>query len=396
MNRRTALLLTMLSGGLLPARVLGQVPANLDDDPAPRRTPKKAATKPAKKPVADDDLDALSNDPFPARTAPATEDDPATAVPPEGGHSWRNYDISRYTSLAHKTNTPQDSITEWIFRRTGTALWHGEKMAVLSAGKTRIRAYHNPKVLKTVEDVVRRFTDSTADVLSIRYRFVTASDTRWRYLVHSRLQSVGGGPQGQQIWTLKNEDAAQVLAQLQIYQGFKPVAEKRVSMINGQTLKVSTTSIVDYVVGPERDPTTGVGFQPGAGQLEEGITLRVSPLLTTDGDAVDAAIDLKVETVRSLHRTRILTRREVGSGEITIDVPEASETRLNRTVQNWPLGQTLLISAGIHPGHLQSKGGFLNLRIPGTVPTSTEVLIFLDAEVADLPRTARSRDREQE
>jgi hypothetical protein len=64
-------------------------------------------------------------------------------------------------------------------------------------------------------------------------------------------------------------------------------------------------------------------------------------------------------------------------------VPEVSETRLNQTVKDWPLGQTLVISAGIQPGILMSKGGLFNMRIPGTVPGGTEVLVFLDVALAE-------------
>ena len=111
------------------------------------------------------------------------------------------------------------------------------------------------------------------------------------------------------------------------------------------------------------------GYVPN---LEEGFTLRLSPLLTFDGDSLDAAIELTANTVRTLHRTRVSAPSQVGASELSVDIPEVSETRLNQTVKDWPLGQTLLISGGIHPGILQDKNGFLNLRIPGTVPTSTE------------------------
>ena len=102
---------------------------------------------------------------------------------------------------------------------------------------------------------------------------------------------------------------------------------------------------------------------------------------------VDAAIELTSNTVRTLHRTRVSAPSQIGASEIVLDVPEVSETRLNQTVKDWPLGQTLLISAGIQPGILQDKNGFLNLRIPGTYPTSTELLIFLDAETVTRGRT---------
>jgi hypothetical protein len=118
-------------------------------------------------------------------------------------------------------------------------------------------------------------------------------------------------------------------------------------------------------------------------------------LLTYEGDALDLALDLRANTVKSLVPTKILTRREIGPTDMSIDVPEVVESRLNQTIQGWKLGQTLLIACGIHPGILQAKTGFLNLRIPGTVPTKTELIVTLDAEaVSDPPRTARrSNDR---
>jgi len=60
-------------------------------------------------------------------------------------------------------------------------------------------------------------------------------------------------------------------------------------------------------------------------------------------------------------------------------------THLDQTVKNWPLGQTLLITGGIHPGILDKKGGWLGTPIGA--PTSTEVLVFLDAETVSRGRS---------
>ena len=122
----------------------------------------------------------------------------------------------------------------------------------------------------------------------------------------------------------------------------------------------------------------------------EGVVLRISPLLAYDGDTLDAAIELTTNDVRSLHQTRILAPRQVGPGEARLDVPEVSETRLDQTIRGWRLGQTVLISAGIQPGILQAnKAGLFNMRIPGTVPTGTEVLVFLDIALGDEPGARR-------
>ena len=126
------------------------------------------------------------------------------------------------------------------------------------------------------------------------------------------------------------------------------------------------------------------------------MTLRLSPLLTFDGDAVDAAIDITANTVKRLHQTKVIAPREIGPAEITIDVPEVVESRAQSDGQGWPLGQTLLISAGIQPGILQKKGGFMNLRLPGTTPSGTELLVFLDIESrepASKSRGTRPRSR---
>ncbi len=380
MNRRTALFLTMLLGGLTPRGLLAQTEG------------RPASSKGRTRSLALEPARPKQTRPDEAGTGPVVEtepEEPTPNLPAESGQKWRRYDITRYASLAHNQGAPQNAIVEWIFRRTGTAPWHGEKIAVLSAGRTQIRAFHDEATLKMVDEVVERFLNATSDILSIRVRVVAAVDTRWRYAVYSRLTPVVGGPQGQQVWTLKTDDAAFVLTQMQVYQGFKLLVNQKYEMVNGQTLKVETSVARGYTGGIQRESAVGFGFQPKSEQLEEGFTLRLSPLLTYEGDALEAAIELTANTVKSFHRTKVIAPREIGPSEITIDVPEVTESRLNQMVKDWPLGQTLLISAGIQPGILQDKNGFLNLRIPGTVPTGTELLVFLEAETVSRPHTAR-------
>lgn len=378
MNRRSALLMTMLLGGLAaPKRLWAQSRGRLaaSESPPPSRRDMEAFDAPS-----DDGLDL--DDPT-----------PPAQIPDEPGQRWRTIDITPYTSLPHTQNNPQSAIIEWVFRRTGSSTWHSDEVAVLCANRSQLRAYHSANILQQVSEMVDRFVDAQENVLSVRARFVAAADPRWRYAVNSRLNLVETGPQGQQIWALRAEDAAMVLSQMQVFQGFMLLADKKVEMINGQTLTLETIAKRNYVASLQRENAAGLGFQPGVQSLEEGIVLRFSPLLTYEGDAVEAALDLKANTVKYLHRTKVIVRREVGPGEMTIDVPEVAESRLNRTIPAWQLGQTLLISAGIHPGILQSKAGLFNLRIPGTVPTSTELLVFIDLDLAGPPpRQSRGRD----
>jgi hypothetical protein len=370
MNRRTALLVSMLLAGLVPRGLWAQ---------SAGRKPSKTRDKTFAPVSARDDQ---SSDP------PATTDEPSAPFAPEPGFQWRRYPITRYTKAASSQTNPQKALIDWIFKRTGIAEWHGDKVAVLSANRTELRAYNSPKVLKQVDEVVERFTNAVEDTLSIRVQFIAAVDTRWRYSVFSRLTFVGSGPQGQQIWTMRVEDAALILSQMQVQQGFRKIEDQRVEMINGQTLSIKTHEPRTFAGGLQRDGGAGSGFQTKADKLEESIGLKLSPLLNFDGDAVDAMIDLSVNTVRSFHRTRVITPRDTGPAEMTVDVPEATETHLDQTVKNWPLGQTLVISAGIHPGIHDKKGGWFNLGIPGTYPTGTEVLVVLDIETVSRSKSS--------
>jgi len=392
MNRRKALYLTLLAGGLAPGRLLAQSRRARDDDgeEAPPRRSKAAPKRVARRRDPDEAL--------PDADADQAPDEPPANFPAEGGRQWKTWDIGRYTALAQDTKRePQAALIEWIFRRTGSSEWHGDKIAVLVANRAKLRAYHDPKVLQQVDEVVERFLDAESDVLKVRVRFVAAESPKWRYAVHSALIPMVRGPQGQQVWTVSNADSALILAHMGVNQGGKPLTDETIKMVNGQTLTIETTEDRDYVAGLQRSSAVGLGYQPGNEKLKEGVVLRLSPLLTYEGNAIDAAIDLRANVVRSIHHAKVIAPREIGPAEMTVDVPEVSETRLNQTIKGWPIGQTLVISAGILPGILQAKTGPLKLKIPGTFPTDTELLAFINAEVVDAPqRPSRARDRDRE
>jgi hypothetical protein len=373
MNRRTALMLSMF-GGLVPGSLWAQTAGRKSS-----KTRDKAFTPVSRDDERDDQASSADEAPSP--------------FPPEPGFQWKRYSIAKYTRAAtNQTAPPEKAIIDWIFKRTGFTAWHADKIAVLSASRTELRAYNSPEVLKQVDEVVERFTNAVEDVLSVRVQFIAAVDTRWRYTVLNRLTFVGSGPQGQQIWAMKVDDAALVLSQMQVQQGFRKLADQRVEMVNGQTLTVKTSEPRAFASGLQREGGPGAGFQARADKIEESIILKLSPLLNFEGDATDAMIDLTVNTVRSFHRTRVLTPRDAGPSDMAIDVPEATQTRLEQTVKNWRLGQSLVISAGIHPGVLSNKGGWFNLPIPGTYPTGTEVLAFLDAETVTRAKSSSRVD----
>ena len=388
MKRRSLFLLPLLA---FPARLFGQDPQSRsasktarsrrssEDDDSPPTTKRRVSPPAESEPEgADSGPPAASNEAIPAN------------FPDQAGFEWKNYPIGEYTSLMPGAASPQTAVIDWIFRRTTPAPWHGDKIAVLCASKTQLRAYNSPKVLKQVADVVSRFTDSEKSLLTVRVRFILAGDSRWRSTIYSRLTPVGSGPQGQQLWFASAADADAILKEMLVWPGSRQVDDKSVEVLNGQTLKFSSVVGKPFTGGVQRDSAVGLGYQPKVEKLEEGIVLRFSPLLTYEGDSLDAAIELSTNVVRKLHTVKVLAPREVGPAEVSLDVPEVSETRLNRPVNNWFLGQTLILSAGVQPGILMDKGGLFNMKIPGTVPTGTEVLVVINV---DLVKEKKVRER---
>ncbi len=381
MKRRSLLMLSLLGWS---AKALGQdaprrpkaprsrIVSDEGADEPPKKRPAKA--KVAKDDPASEDVGPNSS---PSETVPAE-------IPNEPDFKWKTFDISAYTALSPTSASPQTAILDWIFRRTETGPWHGDKVAVLCASRTKLQAYNSKKVIDQVSETVKQFVDADADVLTVRVRFLAAADSRWRYTAYSKLTPVGTGPQGQQIWQTSDSNVESVIALMQVWQGFKSLEDKKFEVLNGQTLRVESFLKKAYPGGVQREGAVGLGYQPKVESLTEGIVLRFSPLLSWEGDSLDAAIDLSTNLIRRFHQVKVLGPREIGTGEVTLDVPEVSETRLNQSVKTWQLGQALIISAGVQPGLLLDKEGWLKMRIPGTVPTGTEALVVINVSVSNV------------
>ena len=102
MNRRTALMVSMFLGGLVPQSLWAQTRG---------RKPSKTRDK-TFAPVST--RDDQPNDPAVAG------DEPPAPFAPEPGFQWQRYPIARYTKAASNQTNPQKAIIDWIFKRTGT------------------------------------------------------------------------------------------------------------------------------------------------------------------------------------------------------------------------------------------------------------------------------------
>ena len=149
MKRRSLLMLPLLA---FPGRLFAQAPdrrtrtprgrqvSDADRDPPPTRRAKGA-----------EEGEIVDRGPQPKATPPEAETVPAN-FPDQPGFILKTYPIADYAALDPNQTSPQTAILDWIFRRTDTAPWHGDKMAVLCASRTQVRAYNSPKVIEQVTE----------------------------------------------------------------------------------------------------------------------------------------------------------------------------------------------------------------------------------------------------
>lgn len=348
-----------------------------------RLTPVSGSNAPAQPPRTEQDEFGLT--PPDRSTTPRVEN----ALPPESGFEYREFDISRYTTkIRHESASPQQAIVDWIVRRTGASRWFGERSTSLAVDRQLVRLYHDPRIIRQAADIIDRFNNALTDLLSIRLRLVAATDTQWRFAVFNRLKPLTVGPTGQQVWTLPIEEGIQILTQFQIDRGFRLLDDQKFEVVNGQPVTVKRVVNRNYVSGLQEAGPANFGVQAAVKAIEEGVTLKLDPLLQFDGDEVELAMDLRAVTVRSMIRTRVIAPRQVGTPEITLDVPETIESRMELNIPALPTDQMLFISAGILPGILQDRRGLANAL--GLGNTNTELLVFLEVKPI---RTALSRSR---
>ena len=401
MDRRTALYSTFLLGGLVAKAARGQ--DRRGGFRPSRSSPDEPALDPSSIGYGPDPTGPIDTPPNPTPEPSRTS---RSALQPQQLIDqqkllWGVFDIAPYTSLpqhSKETARPEGALVDWIFRFTGSEAWHGEMMATLSATPDTLYALHTEEMLDRVDRIYERFVDAWFNVLTLRARIIAATDPKWRYDIFSLLEPIRldregrGGPQGQQAWTIDPSTAERLVAAMSVGGTFRVIEERKEPIVNGQTLFLQSVlkEPATYRAGLELSNSVALGFEPNIDSIEEGVELRISPLLAYDGTTVDLALDLRATVARRNHQTRVIVPRKIGDIEQEIDVPEVAHTRLNQTIPSWPLDKTLIVSAGILPGIFMNKGGALNTGIGA--PTQTELLVVLDMQ-SNLEMARRRSDR---
>jgi hypothetical protein len=303
-------------------------------------------------------------------------------LPNEHGQLWREYDISPYTVKVDSTACPELAVVDWILRETGYEAWNSGPVSILNANKNRLLVYHTPKMQAAVAEIVGRFV-STADISrTFGLRVVTVDHPNWRARAQRLLHPVQVQTPGVQAWILQKEDAAILFAELQRRSDYREHSSPHLVVNNGQSTVISATRARSYIRDVAMRPEAWPGFEPRTAVIDEGFALEFSPLLTTDGSMIDAAIKCDIDQVEKMVPVTIDVPTVVAPRQRTqIEVPQMSQFRFHERFR-WPSDRVLLVGLGVVALPVPSDGKSLVPGIPLPLPKSTpraDVLIFVEA-----------------
>jgi hypothetical protein len=298
-------------------------------------------------------------------------------LPNDRGQVWREYDIAPYTARVTSTSRPEQAIVDWVLRETGYEAWHGETVSVLAADSRTLRVYHNPETQATVADVVDRFVNSGAETHAFSVKVVSLDSPSWRAKAQRMLRPVNVQTQGVQAWLVAKEDAALLQAELRKRNDYREHSAPHLLVNNGQTAVATAVRTHNYVRGVLLSPEAFPGFQPIPGQIDEGYSLELSPLLSLDGRTIDAVVKCNLDQVEELQPVMLDVPTLVAPRQRTkVHVPQLSSFRLHERFR-WPVEQVLLIGCGMVAPPVPSEQA---VRLPLiSTPTRVDLLIFVES-----------------
>ena len=346
---------------------------------------KPATGQPAPVRTASAGADAISANAAREAGAPITLVSKGSGVlPNDAGQVWREYDISPYTSRVTTTERPQQAIVDWILRETGTEVWFSEPLGLLNAGRNKLYVYHTPEMQRLVLDVVDRFVSSQAESYVFSLRLVTISSPNWRTAAMPLLLPVDSKSAGVDAWLLSKENAAVLIGQLRKRTDFHEHNSPNILIQNGQSYTITRTTPRNYVRSVRLKPSTWPGYELEMGQMQEGYSLQISPLMSLDGTTIDAVLRCNIDQIEKLIPVPVDVPGLGGAAQrVQIQVPQIVSWRLHERFR-WPANQVLLLSCGVVASPTSERTGPLGLPLPplplAQSPGRADALLFIESK----------------
>ena len=286
----------------------------------------------------------------------AQENNSASAVsdalkrlPNSAGQVWREYDISGYTSRITTTQNPQKALVDWILRETGSDIWFGEPLGILSASRTKLRVYHTPEVQSVVQRIVDQLVRTQGQVQIVGLKVVTVANPNWRTKAMKMLQPIRVQSPGVEGWIVSKENAAVLFGQLRSRGDFRTIKNGDVSIHDGQKLTVSQLKPVDYFQSVQLVTNRyGVSqWQPVKNRIQEGFSLEIGALTSSRQKTIETVLNCQVDQVEKLQSVRVDVPVQGSSPQsVQVQVPQMISWRLKERFR-WSSDQVLVLSCGV-------------------------------------------------
>jgi hypothetical protein len=298
-------------------------------------------------------------------------------LPNDHGQQWREYDLSPYTLKIRDVPNPEQAVIDWILRETGTEVWFREPLGILSATGTTLRVYHTPEMQERVRSILERLVGSGSDAHVLGVRLMTVGSPNWRVRALTLLQPVDVKSPGVDAWLLARENAAALLEQLKARADFREHSAPQIEIANGQVKTLSRTQPRNYVRGIQLQREFPF-YSTIAGKIDEGYELEISPLLSLDGQNMEAAINCQVDQLEKLVPLTIDVPTGGQSQRVQIQVPQMVSWRLSERFR-WPTNEVLLLSCGVVASPEPAASGLFSLLSPLGMPTGrADALLMIE------------------
>jgi hypothetical protein len=371
-------LIAVLAIGISPIRNNAQQPVDSNDDGPPASVTQTAASTSS---AASDNLAGVTKG--------------SGVLPNDHGQIWREYDISPYTSRVTTSNKPEQAVIDWILRETGTDIWFTEPLGILNATTKKLRVYHTPQTHETVREIYQRLVNSKAESHVFGLHLVTIGSPNWRTLAHQWMRPVAAQSPGVEAWLLNKENAAVLKNQLNKRLDFREHNSPNLVIHNGQPHVLSRRRPRNYIRLVRGQADAFPASQVEMAQIQEGYRLEFSPLVSLDGEMIDAVVKCDIDQVEKF--VPIVAEVPNGIGQVQrlqIQVPQISSWRLHERFR-WPEDQVLLLSCGVVATPGPSKPTAFGIPNPfDTGPGRADALLFIESKgtasqaLIENPRTA--------
>lgn len=300
-----------------------------------------------------------------ALAAPCPAQVPATA-----GQVWKTYDLAPFVKAAGPGSGRL--VVDWVLQDTGYGAWHGATPAVLSADGDTLSCFHVPDMQARVADVVGRFVGEADTPHRFSVRVLGIRSAGWRTDVRPVLRPIAAATPGVQAWTVTREDGAQVVGRLRARADCQELPTAPVLAANGMPATLAGGRRLPYVQDVAPRPDAWPGWELRNAACDEGLTIDVQPLLSSDGTAVEAVFRCRIDQIERLAAVSLASPAGDPQG-VAVQVPQLAAVRIGERFR-WPATHVLVVSLGLVPWPVPAQNGAAAL-VPDTARRDVVVVV---------------------